>query len=136
MLALILLGMAAGLVAGLFGVGGGVIFVPALIYVAGLNIHQAIGVSLAVIIPTSLSGFLTHLSSGKFEYHIAIMVALGGVIGGYLGASLSLLLPAAQLKKLFAVVLGVIALLMFFDNSRKPEAAVATSESQAETERG
>lgn len=112
--ALVVVGMFAGALSGLLGVGGGIIFVPALLLLVRLNIHEAIGVSLAVIVPTALAGVMTHYRAGNVDLKLAVLVAAGGVLGGVLGASLAAHVPAETLKKIFGgflIIVGVSMLL-------------------------
>ena len=76
MIGFILTGLSAGFVAGLLGVGGGVILVPALIFVLGVSIHSAIGISLAVIVPTAFTGAFKHFLSGNVDLKVAAIVAV------------------------------------------------------------
>ncbi|WKZ57370.1 MAG: sulfite exporter TauE/SafE family protein [Bdellovibrionota bacterium] len=105
-----LIGLVAGVTSGLFGVGGGVIIVPGLMLLLGLSVHMAIGISLAVIIPTAMIGTLRHWQAGNVDLSIAFFLALGAIVGGYLGASLAVALPAVTLKKIFGAFLIVLGL--------------------------
>ncbi len=113
-LLLIAIGLVAGIFSGLLGIGGGVILVPGIVMVAGLSIHQAIGISLAVIIPTAISGTAKHFLSGNVDLKLALIIAGSAIIGAWLGASFAQALPAAQLKKVFAVFLILIGCNMLF----------------------
>ncbi len=115
MLNLIVLGLVAGLLSGIFGIGGGVVLVPALLIFSQLEIKQAIGVSLAVIVPTAFSGALKHYYAGNIDLQLSLLIAVGGVIGGLLGASLAQYLPAATLKKVYGVFLILVGLNIVFD---------------------
>ena len=114
MLGLLLTGLSAGILSGLFGVGGGVILVPALLFVTGISIHQAIGVSLAVIVPTALTGVLKHYQLGNVDLKLAALVAVGGILGSLIGAYLASVLPAEALKKAFGVFLIFVGLNVVF----------------------
>ena len=111
---MVISGLAAGLASGLLGVGGGVILVPIFVYFFKLNIHTAIGTSLAVIIPTALMGALRHYAQHSVDIKIFVVVSLFAIAGAFLGAELSLSLPAPTLKKLFAVFLFFLSLYMYF----------------------
>ena len=128
MLPLLTIGLVAGFASGLLGIGGGVILVPALVLVLKLNIHQAITISLAAIVPIALSGFLKHYSSGEMPIKIALLVAAGGIIGSLVGASVAHMIPAETLKKIFGVVMILIGLNILFGwtNSVKEEASSNT----------
>ena len=98
----------------MLGVGGGIILVPILILLMNLDPHQAIGTSLAIIIPTVLVGAYTHYQLGNVNVLLAIIIAIGAVIGAVLGAHVAEALPSLYLKKIFGVLLLVIAIKMMF----------------------
>jgi len=106
------LGLITGCLSGLLGVGGGVIIVPALIIIFGMATKSAIGTSLAIIIPTALMGTFLHYRQGNVNLEIAIFVAIAAIIGSQIGVYLNTITPAFALKKIFGVLLIVIALKM------------------------
>jgi uncharacterized membrane protein YfcA len=110
--ALVLIGLAAGGVAATLGVGGGVIFVPALAIVAGFGQHLAEGTSLAVILPTTAIAAWIHARAGRIEWPIAVRVGAFGIVGGLIGAQLALSLDETLLRRLFAGLLIVVAVRM------------------------
>ncbi|TAE10629.1 MAG: sulfite exporter TauE/SafE family protein [Bacteroidetes bacterium] len=116
-LLLLLLGFAAGLLSGLVGIGGGIILVPALIYFLGTNQKTAQGTTLLILmLPVGILAVLNYYKQGYVNYKFSFLLAAGFVLGGYFGSKLSLALPDAILKKVFAGVLLLIALkMMFFD---------------------
>ena len=97
---LLCIGLIAGVVSSMFGVGGGIILVPILILLLKLDPHQAIGTSLAIIIPTVLVGAYTHYRLKNVNVQLAIIIATGAVIGAVLGAHIAESLPSLYLKKL------------------------------------
>lgn len=110
-----LIGLFSGLVSGLFGVGGGIIMVPAMIFFMGLPIHIAVGTSLAVIIPTALMGTYKHNSQHNIEWFMALSLAPTAMLGGLLGAHLTTILSASSLKRAFGgLLLAVGFKLLFF----------------------
>lgn len=109
-----LIGLAGGLVSGLFGVGGGVLFVPLLILLLNMNTHVAVGTSLAAIVPTALVGGFRHLRVGQVDLKTALFLALFAMAGAWLGAGISLGLDIVALRKLFALFLVVLAARLFF----------------------
>lgn len=109
-----IIGLAGGFVSGLFGVGGGVLFVPLLILFLNANPHLAIGTSLVAIIPTALVGAVRHFSEGSVDLRIALVLALFAGVGAWLGAGTSLRLEAVLLRKLFALFLLILAVRLFF----------------------
>jgi uncharacterized membrane protein YfcA len=106
---LLLLGLAAGTLAGLLGVGGGVVMVPAMIILFGITGAVAKGTSLAVIIPTSLVATQRNLKNGNTDLPVAITVGLAGVASSYLASKISVGLDAKTSNLLFAGLLTVVA---------------------------
>ena len=110
------IGIFGGIVSGFFGVGGGLIFVPLLILLRGLDPHMAVGTSLAVVVPTAFMGALTHQHAGKIDWRAALFLVIFAVAGAFLGARLSLAADAVLLRRLLAVFLLALSLKMFFPN--------------------
>lgn len=103
MLLLIGMGITAGLMSGILGVGGSVVLVPMLVLLLGIEQHLAQGISLLFIIPTALSG-LWHLYRKKLvAVHVALIVAAGSSVGILISANYVQNVPAAELRKLFGV---------------------------------
>ena len=115
-LATAFIGFLGGVIGGLFGVGGGLIFVPLLILVRHLNPHLAVGTSLAVIIPTAFIAALRHARAGMIDWRTGLIVALFAMAGSWIGAQISLQLDTLVLRRLLAVFLLALALKMFFPN--------------------
>ena len=115
---LALIGLGAGAMAATVGVGGGVVFVPALVIVAGFDQHLAEGTSLAVILPTMVIAAWTHNRAGRVAWAVAVRVGIFGVVGGVLGARLALTLHEAVLRKMFAILLLLIAVRMLTRTQR------------------
>jgi uncharacterized membrane protein YfcA len=111
-LVLALIGVAGGALGAAVGVGGGVIFVPALAIVVGFDQHLAEGTSLAVILPTMIVATWAHARSGRVHRSAAVRIGTFGIIGGVAGAWLALSLDEAVLRRLFAVLLVIIAVRM------------------------
>ncbi len=113
-----LVGLVGGIASGLFGVGGGVIMVPAMVLLLSppiRDIKQAIGTSLAVIIPTALVGSWKHFTHGNVDWRVALALAPTAIVGSYLGVWLTTMLRADQLKQAFGgfLVLVGLRLLLF-----------------------
>ena len=103
------LGLAAGVLAGLFGVGGGVLFVPTLTFVLGLTQIHAEATSLLAIIPTALVGAWRQTSYGNVNWRASLVVgvaAIGGVEGG---VQIAESLPQSALRRLFGVLMLLVA---------------------------
>jgi uncharacterized protein len=101
----IALGLAAGVLAGLFGVGGGILFVPALTIVLGVEQHSAQGTSLLAIIPTVVVGTWRQHRYGNVRWRPAITLGLAGVAGVVAGGFLAESLSGGVLRRLFGVLL-------------------------------
>lgn len=104
----IVLGLAAGLLAGLFGVGGGIVFVPALIAL-GLDHHEAIGTSLLAIVPTVLVGSWRQAGYGNVRWRAAVVLGLAAAVTAQGGVVLAEALSDATLRRLFAGLLVLVA---------------------------
>ena len=111
-LGLIAVGVVAGSVAASLGVGGGIIYVPALVTIFSLAQHEAQGTSLALIIPTTIVATIVHSRAGRVDWRISGLLALGAVGGGFLGAQAALALEAQVLRKMFGVLVAITALRM------------------------
>jgi len=99
------IGLVAGVTSGLFGVGGGIVMVPAMFYLLKIDIKTAIGTSLVVIVPTAIAGALKHQDLSHINWRIAGSMAPLAVAGGFFGAYLAGQLDADVLKKLFGGLL-------------------------------
>jgi uncharacterized membrane protein YfcA len=106
------LGLVTGLLAATLGIGGGIIFVPALVVFFGFTQYVAQGTSLAVIVPTAIVGTWLHARRGRVEWRVAFLIAAGGIVGGLLGSWAALSLDPDLLRRLFAVLLIAIAVRM------------------------
>jgi uncharacterized protein len=111
----ILLGLAAGVLSGLVGIGGGVIIVPALVFLFGLTQHQAQGTTLALLVPPiGVLAAWTYYKQGYVDVRIASLIAVGFFVGSLFGAKFSTGLPNVVLEKVFGVALLMIAVKMIF----------------------
>lgn len=114
---LLLIGLAAGFMGGLVGIGGGVIIVPALVMLVGMTQHQAQGTSLTMILfPVGILGVLNYYKQGYVDFKYAGLLAVGFFVGSYLGSKYSLSLPQLTIKRVFAVIMIVLAIkILVFD---------------------
>ena len=104
----VLVGILAGVVGGLLGVGGGIVMVPCFRYLLKFNMHQAVGTSLAVITVATLAGAVRHATLGYVVWRTAAMVVLFVAIGSFFGADLTQKLSGPVLQKIFGVwMIGV-----------------------------
>ena len=116
-LRLILIGLATGIMSGIFGVGGGSLVIPALILIYGLNQHTAQGTSLAMMIPPiSLLAAWHYWKNGNVNVSWAALLCLGFLFGGLIGAYLANIIPDIQLRRIFGLYLLVISIRMILWN--------------------
>jgi len=109
----LLLGFLAGTASGLIGIGGGVIIVPALIFLFGFSEHQAQGTTLAMLVPPV--GFLaawTYYKQGHIDLKVAGIICIGFFIGGWVGAKVAVSLSDIALERIFGIALVLIAVKM------------------------
>jgi uncharacterized protein len=112
---LALIGLAAGVLSGLFGIGGGVIIVPLLILLLGFTAQQAVGTSLAaLLLPVGLFGAIQYWQAGQVNILNAAILAFGLLIGAFIGARLGLSLPSEVVQRAFGVLLVVIGIRLAF----------------------
>jgi uncharacterized protein len=112
---IVVIGLVAGLLSGLVGVGGGIIIVPALVFFMGFSQHQAMGTSLGILLlPAGIFAVLNYYKNGYIDIKVVVLLFLGFLIGGFLGSKMSLSMSDAALKKSFAVLLLAIAAKMLF----------------------
>ena len=111
----ILLGLVTGTLSGLIGIGGGVILVPALIFIFGFTIHQAQGTTLALLVPPiGILAAWTYYRQGYVDLPVAAYICLGFLAGGLLGAKIATSIPGHLLERIFGVALLLISLRMIF----------------------
>jgi uncharacterized protein len=112
---LILIGLSAGILSGLVGIGGGIILVPALVMLLNMNQHQAQGTVLALLMmPVVALGVLNYYKQGHVDFKVAFMLAIGFTIGAFIGSKLAISIPEYGLKKVFGVLMLVIAIKLIF----------------------
>ena len=106
---LIILGLVAGTIAAALGVGGGVIYVPALVVFFAFDQHVAQGTSLAIILPTAVVATVAHARLGNVRWRLAAPIALAGIAAAVLGSAIALSLDAELLRRLFGAFLLIVA---------------------------
>jgi uncharacterized membrane protein YfcA len=105
------LGLVAGTLSGIFGIGGGTILIPGLVFLAGLSQHEAQGTTLAImLLPIGLLAVMRYYQSGHVKFNIAAFICLGFLVGGLLGADIAEWIPHLALRKAFGAFLMVVAL--------------------------
>jgi uncharacterized protein len=112
---LIIIGLMAGVFGGMFGVGGAIIMIPALVYFLGVDQHTAQGTSVAVLLPPiGLFAAYNYYKAGEVNIWYAVIIAAAFLVGGYFGSMIALKLSGSLMRKLFAIMLIIIALRMLF----------------------
>lgn len=121
-LIVIIVGIAAGMLSGMVGVGGGMVIVPALVFFIGMSQHTAQGTSLGLImLPVGILGVINYYKQGHVDIKIIGLLAIGFIAGSYFGSKISLSLPQETVKKFFAVFMIVVAVKMIFFDKKKAD---------------
>jgi len=115
LLLLIIIGLCAGILSGLIGIGGGILMVPMFVLFMGITQHNAQGLSLAVMLPpvTFLAVYNYH-KGGEIDWKVALIVSIMFIIGGYFGSKLALQIDQRLLKKIFGGLMLIVALKLLF----------------------
>jgi uncharacterized protein len=109
-----IIGLVAGVFSGLLGIGGGVIVVPLLVLFLGLTMREATGTSLAaLLLPVGFFGVLVYFKEGVIRFPVAALLALGLLLGVYVGSHWSSLIPETVLRRSFALLLCFLAVQLF-----------------------
>jgi uncharacterized membrane protein YfcA len=112
---ILLVGLVVGLASGVVGIGGGILFVPALIWLLGMDQHKAQGTSLgALLLPVGIFAFLEYYRKGNADVRVAALLAAGFLVGGYFGAVGAHHISDLWLRRIFAITLIAIGGRMFF----------------------
>jgi len=112
---LILIGLIAGAISGLVGIGGAIIMIPALIYFVGMNQFEAQGTSLAVMLPPiGILAAYNYYKAGQLNIQYALIIAAAFIIGGYFGSKIALDIPVGYIRRFFGFALLLISLHIIF----------------------
>jgi len=112
---ILLVGLVVGMVSGVVGIGGGILFVPALIWLLGMDQYKAQGTSLAALLaPVGIFAFLEYYRNGNADLRVGLLLAAGFLVGGYFGAVGAHHSPELWLRRIFAITLVAIGSRMFF----------------------
>ena len=112
---LIVIGILSGILAGVFGVGGAIIVIPALVFILGLSQHQAQGTSLAFMLPpVGILATWNYWKAGHVNWKIALILSVTFVVGAYLGSKLTINISDRTLRRMFGVLMIVVAIKMIF----------------------
>ena len=115
-LILLLIGLAAGFLSGMVGVGGGIILVPAMVYFLGYSQHEAQGTTLFLfLMPIGILGVYNYYQKDYVSIKTALVIASTFVVGSYLGSKLSISLDQTTVKRIFGVIILLISIKMIFD---------------------
>lgn len=107
---LVVIGLLAGILSGFVGVGGGIIIVPALVFMLGFTQHQAQGTSLFVLsIPVVILATMNYWKTGNVNWKYGLIIALTFVVGGYIGSKLSLKMSPGLVKFLFGILMAYVS---------------------------
>lgn len=110
------IGLAAGILSGLFGIGGGILIIPSLIFLANFHAKLAVGTSLgAMLLPVGLLGAYAYYQQGNLNIRAAMLIGLGLFLGAYLGAKLAQSLSGATLQRMFAVFIVIMAVRLWVE---------------------
>ncbi|MFT3911022.1 MAG: sulfite exporter TauE/SafE family protein [Ferruginibacter sp.] len=119
---LLLVGIAAGTLSGMVGVGGGIIIVPALVYFLGFSQKMAQGTSLGILLlPIGLLGVLQFYKQGYIDVRVVLIISAAFFFGSYFGSKIALSLSQETAKRIFAILMIVIAIKMLFLDKKTPE---------------
>ena len=125
LLILVVIGIAAGILGGLVGVGGGIIIVPSLVYFLSFSQKSAQGTSLGLLLlPVGIFGVLQYYKQGHVDLRVVAIIAIGFLAGSYFGSKIALSLPQETVKKIFAIMLLLIAFKMLFLDKKVKEIAI------------
>lgn len=114
--AYLFLGVCAGVLSGLIGIGGGILIVPALVFIFGMSQHQAQGTSLAVLLPpVGLLAATMYYQQGYIDLKVAALICLGFVLGSVFGVKIAFNIPDLMLKKIFGAILLLVGLKMLLN---------------------
>jgi uncharacterized protein len=107
---LIIVGLAAGVLSGMIGIGGGIIIVPALVYILGFSQKEAQGTSLGLLLlPVGILAVMNYYKAGFIDVKVVGIMCIAFVLGGWLGSKFAISIPQETIKKIFAVVLILVA---------------------------
>jgi uncharacterized membrane protein YfcA len=114
-LLLLLIGVVTGIMAGMLGIGGAVIMIPSLVFILGLSQQMAQGTSLAVMLPPiGIIAAYNYWKAGQANIKFALILAAAFLVGSYFGSKLALNIPQPVLKKIFGILLLLVAAKMLF----------------------
>lgn len=112
---LLCIGLVAGTLSGMVGIGGGIVIVPALVFFMGMSQHQAQGTSLAVLLlPVGILAVYYYYNAGYVDIKPSLIIALSFVVGGFVGSKIAISIDQNILKKVFGIFMLLLSLKMIF----------------------
>ncbi len=118
---LLVIGLIAGMLSGVVGIGGGIVIVPALVFFIGFSQRMAQGTSLAImLLPIGLLAVIQFYKAGYVDIKVSAIIAFAFFIGSYFGSKIALTVSQDVLKKCFAILLFIVAIKMLFFDKSKP----------------
>jgi uncharacterized membrane protein YfcA len=125
----VLLGMCAGVISGTLGLGSGIVFIPTLVLLCSFEQKSAQGTALAVMVPMALVGAIRYWKNPEIEMNavIILLIVLGAVAGALAGTELTFRLPVNVLRKVFAIFLVIVAIIMFTTSPKQEQRDVGES---------
>ncbi len=120
---MLLTGLVAGMLSSLVGIGGGMVIVPAMVLLMGLDQKTAQGTSLALLLlPLGIGGVMVYYKGGNVRWNYALIMACTFIIGSYIGANVVKNISSGTVKKIFAVFMIVMSIkYLFFDKEKQPQ---------------
>ena len=127
-LILVIIGICAGMLSGLVGIGGGIIIVPALVFFMAFPQKMAQGTSLGILLlPVGILGVIQYYKQGYIDMRVVAIISVAFLFGGYFGSKIALSLPQETVKKIFAIFMLLIAVkMLFFDKTKKATSSTTT----------
>lgn len=112
---ILLIGVVVGAFSGVVGIGGGILFIPALVWILGMDQHRAQGTSLgALLAPVGIFAFLEYYKNGNADIRVAALLGAGFLVGAYFGAAGAQAISELWLRRIFAVTLVAVGARMLF----------------------
>lgn len=123
-IAALIIGLVGGFAGGMLGIGGGAVYVPAMVILLGTNQHSAQGASLVAIVPTAIVGSITHLRRENIDLPIVAQVVPGAIVAAIVAGFIADKLDATTLQRIFAIVMVYLSLNMIWSALRRDPALV------------
>jgi uncharacterized membrane protein YfcA len=133
-LILLLIGLVAGMLSGMVGIGGGIVIVPALIFFLAFSQKTAQGTSLGLLLlPAGILGAMQYYKQGHIDIKVVVVLAIGFILGNLFGSKIALSISDEKLKKVFAIFIMLVAIKMLFFDKTKPAKGLPSDSVTTET---